>query len=345
MKRQKSRRRVTTNGKTIAVNKVAISRFGFIPVLIGLLAPVWGLADEAREWLERMAEAVEMLNYEGKFVHMHDGEAEVLYIIHRQQDGQVSERIHSMDGAGREIVRHQNEVQCILPDRKSVLIGQTKELNPLVSALPSYSKELETHYEIRVRGSQRVAGRMTRQILIKPRDGFRYGYKLWLDEETAMPLKSELCDERERVVERLKFVDIKMHDSIDLAALQPITDTTGFRWFRPSAAQVSNRTTPMHRATQVPAGFRLSLSAVRQMAGSKHPVEHLVYSDGLAAVSVFVEDPEAEETETLSGPSRVGSANAFSIKVNDRSVTAVGEVPPKTVESIARSLAPYAEEP
>jgi sigma-E factor negative regulatory protein RseB len=325
------------------VNRNVVSLVGIMPFLLGLLVPGLAVADDARAWLERMTEAVELLNYEGKFVHMHDGDAEVLYIIHRYQDGEVSERIQSMDGAGREIIRHQNEVQCILPDRKTVLIGQKKDLNPLVSALPSYSAELETHYEIKVRGSQRVAGRMTRQILIKPRDGFRYGYKLWLDEETAMPLKSELCDERERVVERMKFVDITMHDSISAAAVEPITDTTGFRWFRPSDESVGTHSTPMFRATDVPAGFRLSLSAVRQMAGSKHPVEHLVYSDGLAAVSVFVEDPGAEETESLSGLSTVGSANAFSIKVNDRSVTAVGEVPPKTVESIARSLAPYTE--
>jgi sigma-E factor negative regulatory protein RseB len=327
---------------TTTVNRV-IALPASVLSAVCLLVPALGLADEAREWLERMTQAVELLNYEGKFVHMHDGGDEVLYIIHRNQDGEVSERIQSMDGAGREIIRHQNKVQCILPDQQTVIIEQTKDINPLVSSLPSYSEELEVHYEIAVRGRIRVAGRMCRQILIRPRDGFRYGYRLWLDEETAMPLKSELRDERERVVERIKFVDIQMRDNIPLAAMEPVTDTTGFRWFRPPPEQASNPATASFRATEVPAGFRLSLSTVRQMAGSRYPVEHLVYSDGIAAVSVFVEDPEAEETESLSGLSRVGSANAFSIKVNDRSVTAVGEVPPKTVESIARSLAPYTE--
>jgi len=308
-----------------------------------LLVPALSMADEAREWLERMTQAVELLNYEGKFVHMHGGSDEVFYIIHRNQDGEVSERIQSMDGAGREIIRRQNEVQCILPDQRAVIIEQTKDMNPLVSSLPAYSEELEAHYEIAVRGRVRVAGRMCRQILIKPRDGFRYGYRLWLDEETAMPLKSELRDERERVVERIKFVDIQMLDSIPLAAMEPITDTTGFRWFRPAPEQVETTAGASFRATNVPAGFRLSLSTRRQIAGSRHPVEHLVYSDGIAAVSVFVEAPEAEDTEGLSGLSRVGSANAFSIKMNDRSVTAVGEVPPQTVESIARSLVPYQE--
>ena len=328
---------------TTVVSKVVSRSFSLLAATC-LLIPGLSLADEARQWLERMTQAVELLNYEGKFVHMHDGDDEVLYIIHRNKDGAVSERIQSMDGAGREIVRHQNKVQCILPDQRTVIIGQTKDINPLVSSLPSYSEELEAHYEIAVRGRIRVAGRMSRQILIKPRDGFRYGYRLWLDEETAMPLKSELRDERERVVERVKFVDIQMRDNIPLAAFEPITDTTGFRWFRPAPEQASNRVASGFRATDVPAGFRLSLSTVRQMAGSRHPVEHLVYSDGIAAVSVFVEDPEAEETEALFGLSRVGSANAFSIKVNDRSVTAVGEVPPKTVESIARSLAPVTEQ-
>ena len=45
------------------------------------------------------------------------------------------------------------------------------------------------------------------------------------------------------------------------------------------------------RAATVPGGFKLSVATQSPIAGSDTPVEHLVYSDGLATVSVFIEDP------------------------------------------------------
>ena len=128
------------------------------------VGPLAALAQSPQEWLARMSEAVELLNYEGTFIHMHEGNVESLYIIHRHEGGKVSERIVSMDGAGREIIRHEDEVTCILPDQRSVLIEQRKDVSPLLSALPNYSDKLERHYEVRLVRRGRVAGRMTQAV-------------------------------------------------------------------------------------------------------------------------------------------------------------------------------------
>ncbi|HEY5623266.1 MAG TPA: MucB/RseB C-terminal domain-containing protein, partial [Gammaproteobacteria bacterium] len=111
------------------------------------------------------------------------------------------------------------------------------------------------------------------------------------------------------------------------------------RLFRPSNSVESSDDIPRLRATSMPDGFALSDESNRPIAGSEYPVEHLVYSDGLAIVSVFIEDPQ-NDTDVVEGHTRVGSANAFSLNVGGRQVTAVGEVPRRTVESIATSLRP-----
>ena len=292
-------------------------------------------AQEARDWLERMNRAVEELNYRGTFVHVLDGTAETLHIVHRHADGQSGERILS-DNAGREIVRQGARVQGIFPDRRVVLFETRSDVSPLVSALPSNTAELEPHYEIKLGGGARVADRPAQVLEIKPRDEFRYGYVLWLDQETAMPLQSQLVDEQGEVIEQILFTDIEIPADIPPAALEPTIDTAGFTMLRtpesaPLAAEIP------WRAAAAPGGFKLSVATQSPMGGSDTPVEHLVYSDGLATVSVFIEDPETK-AEVREGFSTVGSTNAYSLTLRGRKVTAMGEVPRQTVRRIASSL-------
>jgi len=284
-----------------------------------------------------MSQAVEQLNYQGTFLHMHGGQVETLQIVHLNDDGRVSERILALDGVAREIIRYQDEVQCILPDRRAVLLEERREVSPLLSALPTYSEELFRHYDFSLNEHARIVERQTQIVSIMPKDDFRYGYMLWLDLETAMPLKSQLVDNQGNILEQLLFAQLEISDSIPRTALEPTIDTEGFTFFRPGDMDAQLDESLQLRAATVPDGFQLSVSTNRPIAGSDYPVEHHVYSDGLATVSVFIEDPKSEP-EVAVGYSRVGSANAFSLRVNGRQVTAVGEVPRRTVESIATSF-------
>ncbi len=295
------------------------------------------VAQDAQDWLTRMSHAVEELSYQGTFVHMQGGDAETLHITHLNDDGRISERILALDGVAREIIRNGDEVQCILPDRRAVLLEQSSDVSPLVSALPTYSDELRRHYEFTLHETARVVERQTQIVSIKPKDGFRYGYMLWLDQDTAMPLKSQLIDEQGNVLEQILFTRLEISDSIPRSAVEPTIDTEGFTMFRPPDAVSQTEETRRLRASRLPGGFALSAATHGPIAGSPYPVEHLVYSDGLATVSVFIEDPKSTP-EVAAGHSRVGSANTFSLNLDGRQVTAVGEVPRRTVESIAISL-------
>jgi len=293
-------------------------------------------AQPAREWLERMNRAVDELNYSGTFVHVLDGTPETLHIVHRHADGQSGERILSLDGARREIVRQGARVQGIFPDRRIVLFETRRDVSPLATALPSNAAELEPHYEIELGPTARVADRSVQLLEIKPRDEYRYGYMLWLDLTTAMPLKSHLVDEEGNVVEEILFTDIEFPADIPASALEPTIDTTGFTMQRATEAKPLAAEIPWRAAA--PPGFKLSVATESQIAGSDTPVGHLVYSDGLATVSVFIEDP-ATEADVGEGFSTMGSTNVYSLTLSSgQKATAIGEVPRQTVRSIASSL-------
>jgi sigma-E factor negative regulatory protein RseB len=285
-----------------------------------------------------MNNAVETLSYRGIFVHMQGPTVETLSIVHRNENGQISERILSLDGAGREIIREGENVRCILPDSETVVYENSGDASPLVAVLPNYAEELAAHYEFKVlRRSARVAERRAQVVSIMPRDDLRYGYRLWLETDTAMPLKSQLVDEKGKTIEQVFFTQIELAAAIPPSELEPTINSEGFSAVRPPPVMSSAQEKASLVATELPVGFRLSAAMQGPMAGSRYPVDHLVYSDGLATVSVFVEDPKSSR-EVVTGFATLGTANAFSLSLGGRQVTAVGEVPQRTVEAIAKSL-------
>ncbi|HEY0683657.1 MAG TPA: MucB/RseB C-terminal domain-containing protein [Steroidobacter sp.] len=293
---------------------------------------------EARQWLERMSEALATRNYEGRFFHLRDSRSEAMRIYHRVDKGKVTERLVSLDGSGREIVRNQTEVICYLPDRRTVLVEKRTDDSTLLAAVPAYNEELEAHYNIERGPFTKALGRRTQVINVTPRDQFRYGYRLWLDDETAMPLKSQLCDREGRVIEQILFAELNFRDRIPADSLKASITGEGFRWIRQDAQpQLAAGQVGGWGVIRLPAGFRLTAWRIQLIAGSSVPVQHLVYSDGLASVSVFIE-PRNPQAEPIKGLAKVGAAFAFSRAVDDHQVTAVGEVPPVTLEAIAAGV-------
>ncbi len=305
-----------------------------------LLAGTAGASDEqARELLLRMDQAVEALNYEGTFVHIVDGQVETMHVVHRVEDGKVTERLVTLDGPSREIIRDDEEVTCIFADQKSVMVERRKGDSPLRAALPQYSEQLDGYYEfVRLHDGMRL-GRDALSFEIRPRDKFRYGYRLWMDESTGMLLKAQLIDIYRNVAEQLMFVSIRLPETIAADMVKPTIATEDFTWYvqQDAAAAPARASTGGWRAASLPPGFELTTSKVEMMAGADHPTEHLVYSDGIASVSVFIEEPE-RSSDQLQGVTRIGAASAFSTMVGGFQVTAMGEVPPITVEMIASSV-------
>lgn len=293
---------------------------------------------DARHWLERMTRALAEQNYEGRFFHVVGERTETMRIVHRVDRGKVTERLVSLDGSGREVIRDDEEVVVYMPDRRTVLVEKRTGDNSLLAALPKYTESLEKHYNIEKVGKvTRMLGQRTQMIVVQPRDQFRYGYRLWLHEETAMPLKSQLSDRNGRVIEQILFAELHMRERIPLADLKPSVSAEGYRWLRQDSQPVRVAGNVGWHVIRLPAGFRLTTWRIQAIAGSSAPVRHLVFSDGLASVSVFIE-PRGSQSTPMHGLARVGAAFAYSRDLDGHQVTAVGEVPAATVEAIAASV-------
>ncbi len=309
------------------------------------VVPAAAVAGEARQWLAQMQQAVETLNYEGTFVHLAGGSMETLHVIHRVEDGVATERLFSRDQPGREIIRSGDEVTCIFADQKAVLVErrEARESSPLRAALPGFSPRLDQWYEFRVAGDGPHLRRVATVVEIRPRDAARYGHRLWLDRDTAMPLKVQLLDEGGHTVEELHFVSIELPETIPPERMKPAVSTEEFTWYttQEERPQPFTDLRPTWAAHVLPSGFELSVAHQQLLPGVDHPVEHLVYTDGLASVSVFIE-PVGEEEAVMAGLSHIGAAHAFSALRHGHQVTAMGEVPAATVEVIAMSMVPLA---
>ena len=336
------------------LNSSAVA-WGFFALMMTAVAAAAD-ADDPRQWLERMNQALVSRNYDGTFAFWQNGKVEMLRIIHRVKDGHVSERMVAL-GSGREIIRNGGELARYLPDQRVVIVEKRSEQDPLFGNFPTFDKASTQFYDIKQLKRTRIYHRDARLISVTPRDEFRYGYRLWVDEGTAMPLRTELCDARGRVIEQLVLAEnkdfrINAKDIPD-SAFQPDVPTEGFAWRRsePDMGRVlANNLRDRWNATRLPPGFRNIMQAAQSMPGTTGRVEHFVFSDGLASVSVFVETqvisgPAAGPTEPLQAMpaannevTQFGSTSAFSTVVEGRKITAVGEVPPETVRAIANSL-------
>ena len=209
----------------------------------------------AREWLERMSESLATRNYEGRFLHVRDSRSETMRIIHRVDKGKVSERLVSLDGSGREIIRNENEVDLLSAGQTHGAGREAHRTTHAVGSSADLQRELEAHYSIESGAVTKTLGRRTQMILVQPRDQYRYGYRLWLDEETAMPLKSQLCDRNGSVIEQILFAELNLRDRIPADA-QAGDLGEGFRWVRQDAQEPRMASAPLGwNVIRLPAGF------------------------------------------------------------------------------------------
>jgi len=286
------------------------------------------------EWLNRMGAAVQSTSYEGTIVRIQDGHAEALKVVHTVKDGVIREKVVAQEGNVLEIIRNGNEVHCIMPDRKSVLIEEWNDQSTLFSTLPTSDIRIGNEYDVAIISNERVAGRETIVLAIRPHDDYRYGHRIWLDTETGFPLQTQLIDEGV-AIEQVKFADIVLNEEILASALTTSYSTENFTWLRQPAGHVSAEVVTDWSSNQLPDGFRAMSTHQEIMQGSDDMVTHILFSDGLANVSVFI---AKKSGNMLSGPARVGGSNSYGKENGGYEITAIGEVPAMTVKQIATTM-------
>lgn len=205
--------------------------------LAGPAARADGAPADPRAWLERMAVALRQLNYEGTLVQFTDGEASVMRVVHRVDGNTITERVTALDDVGREIIREGPDTKCILPDQRSVMVEEFATTpagasSPLKRSFAGPLRISDTLYSLSAEPGGHLVGRSTTLVRVRPRDGFRYGYRLWLDDATGMPLKIQIADDRNAVQEQVLFSDIRLAGRIPAESVRPSLKLNAFTWRR-----------------------------------------------------------------------------------------------------------------
>ena len=292
---------------------------------------------DALAWLERIHAAAQKLSYTGTFVYRNGDQAETLRIVHSVGGQGSRERLETLDGRPREIVRSGDEVKCYLPDSKTIKVDTQTDHKVFPALLPENLQAIGEHYEVSTGTIERVAGHECQAILLKPKDTLRYGRKLWADTKTGLLLKMQTLDGNE-TIEQFAFTQIRIGGKIDYSQLKPtfLAESRGWHVENSGAVTASLSASGWNISPELP-GFK-KLTEMKRTQGGSSEVGHVVYSDGLFAVSVFIE-PLAEKTSMPPpGLSRQGAINIYSRKVASHLVTVVGEVPAESVKRLAESV-------
>lgn len=287
-------------------------------------------------WLSRAVAAVHSLNYSGTFVYQSGAQTETSRITHMIDGGREFEHLEVLDGSPREVIRGNDEVKCYLPESRTLIIEKRARRSSFPVLLPASMAGLAEYYVISKGPTSRVAEHESQSILLEPRDHLRYGHQLWVDINSGLLLKASLFNEHGQSIETFVFTQLQIGGNIDREALKSKFAAQSAQWqvHNVLATETHGENENWQANVQLP-GFR-KLAGVNRLARPDRPESvHLVFSDGLAAISVFI---EALAGKAEPGMTTLGTINVYQRVIGDRLIVVMGEVPQASLKMLGDGI-------
>lgn len=293
-------------------------------------------ADEAgMALLRQVSEAWRTENFRGRLLYVRGNRMDSMQVVHAVYDGVEHERLSHLDNSSAEIIRRGNEIVCVHPDARLTRLGTAGAGTPF-RQFAVVDDGIPQVYELVNAGESRVAGRTVDLLKVMPRDMFRYGYRLWVDRESRLPVRYEIVNRKGAPLESVEFVELETGIQVPRELFVPPPGRDG----RVLAITASEEALmPAVAPSWLPAGFRVTGSELQRFGDDAEPAAAVTYSDGLAAFSFFVERAGADArpmgrqigpTIAVSGVLDAGAGNRFV-------VTLVGELPAGAAVKIVES--------
>jgi len=295
---------------------------------------------EAQIWLKKIQSAAQKLNYSGTFVYQQGNQMRTSRITHLLDGRNEIEKLEILDGKPREYIRNNEEVICYVPEAKTLLVEKRVTHDVFPAILAANPVDLAEFYDVKKADTGRVAGHDCQTIVLEPKDNLRYGYKLWAEKSTGLLLRAQTLNEKSEVVEQIAFTQVVI-GNIDKNRVKPsFSNTSGWHVENAVMSQVS---LSGWAVKSVPPGFtkirevKRLVSDIAPIGGGMAPreVSQIVFSDGLAAISVFIEPGTQSRTE---GSMQQGAMNIMGKRQGDFWLTIVGEVPSAAIRQVANSI-------
>ncbi len=292
-------------------------------------------AEDGLALLQRIAQGTRQLTYSGTFVYRSAGRIDTSRIAHSLAGDVEMERIEALDGSPREVLRAGSEVKCFFPDEKLMIIENRPSQRNFPALLPIGLGSLPDHYVIRGGGEARVAGVSSRAVRLEPRDALRYGHEFWMDIRSGLLLKANLISERGETLESFAFIHVNIGGPLEQGALKPRFQGEQVRVQQVRTTEIRAEDMGWNFRTALP-GFRRLAAMKRQTAVDKPESLHVVFSDGLASISVFIE-PGGTEGED-GAVAAIGPVNVYRRQLGDHRLVVMGEVPALAVKRLGDGI-------
>lgn len=293
------------------------------------------------DWLKRAAQAAREASFAGTYVHTNGERISTIRITHVNAGGEEHERIEPLDAATHEIVRRNDEMYCRFPDAKTVRLDPRITARFFPRILDSDAAAVSANYDVKLGGTERVLGFECQWIHLVPRDTLRYPQRFCSEVGTGLVVRAKTLDAiRGHVIEQYTFTELRLGPSVPRGDVQSIFKARTRQWIsdgKPRDEVVAAQTG--WEVTQPPAGFRQVAELKRMLPGRAEPVAQIVLSDGLATMSVFVEEVSARAGPRAEASSEDGTTTFFVRPVGELVVSVLGEVPLAAAQQAGRSVA------
>lgn len=285
------------------------------------------------QWLAKADVAMKTLSYHGTVIFLKNGQLETMKYQHGFDNGVEFERLNSLNSPLREVLRKASEISCRYTETSKTVDSHHPIDRSLILNLPLAPQRLDAHYLLAATDHEMVALRPTQIVAVLPKDELRYARKIWIDSATSLPLKIQVYGAQGNTLEEVIFTDLAL-DSADGkpqlagdAAMQHLQHRHG--------EDAANFEKADFMLQNWPAGYEIVFYAPNSLQKAQKAIHQLLISDGFANISVYFENKGPESVEGLRS---FGSVNSFSRIMGDYQITALGEVPAKTVEYIVSGI-------
>ena len=310
--------------------------FGWL--LLAVTNAYAGGSQVSLDWLKVVAYAAHQTDYSGVYVYQYDNRVETSRITHVVEPDSEYEKIESLDGPKREIIRHHGQIWCYI-NNKMVQVDSQQGRGRFPLLLPEQLVALGRNYQVKDAGLERVAGFNTQVILFQPKDDLRYTYKIWVHTDSGLLLKAAALGEKNQLLEQYAFAQLQIGGNIDRSWIVA-KDLAGHGAGLPVSPETAKDGAAINSGWVVdalPAGFKKIREIHRPMRGKHTLVTQIVFSDGLSAISIFVEPADGvdDDSDELSS---IGAMNLYRKVLDKQLITVIGEAPPHVVRQVLDSV-------
>ena len=296
--------------------------------------------NDSLAWLERAAQAARSTSFAGTFAHTNGDRASAVRITHVSSGNDEHERIEPLDGPPHEIVRHNDEMLCYFPDAKTVRLDRRVTARFFPAIVSASSATVATSYEVTLGPTERMLGYDCRWIRLDPKDALRYAQRLCSELNTGLVIRAKTLNEQQQVIEQYTFTDLKLGAQVAKSDVKSIFEARVKRWITDARPREEARSAETGwTVASPPAGFQKVNELKRTLPGHGAPVSQIVYSDGVASLSVFVEPNNGPAPRTAEASSEDGTTTFFVRPMGEQLVSVLGEVPLATAQQFGRNVA------